>query len=228
MCLEVDFYNFGFGGRVFYSFSTCKGLRDEFSSTDLLDAHHSGGGVGTLYLPRRTVHHRLALPRTRTVASLDALSTTVWAVHVYFPPWRSWAFRMVRSPTVSFCTQGTGRGGGQRALPCSEPGDRRCGSRSSAPICPQTSSPHCSSLLHGRNQLLSTWYHWGLNSSFFFVLVFREDSQCWFRLMISSALGERQQDSSGNSFLLDAGNPGLPLTFSCVHRLWVEPREQPV
>ena len=172
MCLEVDFYNFGFGGRVFYSFSTCKGLRDEFSSTDLLDAHHSGGGVGTLYLPRRTVHHRLALPRTRTVASLDALSTTVWAVHVYFPPWRSWAFRMVRSPTVSFCTQGTGRGGGQRALPCSEPGDRRCGSRSSAPICPQTSSPHCSSLLHGRNQLLSTWYHWGLNSRFFFCSCF--------------------------------------------------------
>lgn len=40
------------------------------------------------------------------MASLDALSTTVWAMHVYFPPWRSWAFRMVRSPTVSFCTWG--------------------------------------------------------------------------------------------------------------------------
>ena len=31
----------------------------------------------------------------------------------------------------------------------------------------------------------------------------------------------------GNSVLLDAGNPGLPLT-SCMHRLWVESRELPV
>ena len=69
----------------------------------------------------------------------------------------------------------------------------------------------------------------GIKQQFFVVVVvFREDSQCWFRLMISSALGEGQQDSSGNSFLLDAGNPGLPLTFSCMHRLWVEPRELPV
>ena len=49
----------------------------------------------------------------------------------------------------------------------------------------------------------------GIKQQFFVVVVvFREDSQCWFRLMISSALGEGQQDSSGNSFLLDAGNPG--------------------
>lgn len=79
-------------------------------------------------------------PRTRTVASLDALSTTVWAMHVYFPPWRSWAFRMVRSPTVSFCTRGTGSGAGQRKQPwlVHESGDRRRGSESPALLLPQT------------------------------------------------------------------------------------------
>jgi hypothetical protein len=50
------------------------------------------------------------------VASFDAPSTTVWAMHVYFPPWRSWAFRIVRSPTVSFCTWGTARGKGSEEV----------------------------------------------------------------------------------------------------------------
>lgn len=51
------------------------------------------------------------------MASLDALSTTVWAMHVYFPPWRSWAFRMVRSPMVSFCTWGQLGAAGQSTGP---------------------------------------------------------------------------------------------------------------
>lgn len=101
-------------------------------------------------------------PRTRTVASLDALSTTVWAMHVYFPPWRSWAFRMVRSPTVSFCTWGTGSGGcrsGEGALASAASCEPRGRARSPllhyihGPPAPHSISE---SLLGGWSQLLPT------------------------------------------------------------------------
>lgn len=42
------------------------------------------------------------LPRTTSLAEAEALSTTVWAVHVYIPAWLSWAFTINRSPMFSF------------------------------------------------------------------------------------------------------------------------------
>lgn len=52
------------------------------------------------------------LPLTVSVADSEALSTTVWAVHVYRPECFSWVLRMVRSPTASFCV-GKRRHGGE-------------------------------------------------------------------------------------------------------------------
>lgn len=43
------------------------------------------------------------LPLTVSVADSEALSTTVWAVHVYRPECFSWVLKMLRSPIVSFC-----------------------------------------------------------------------------------------------------------------------------
>lgn len=43
------------------------------------------------------------LPLTVSVADSEALSTTVWAVHVYRPECFSCALEMLRSPTASFC-----------------------------------------------------------------------------------------------------------------------------
>lgn len=42
------------------------------------------------------------LPLTISTADSEALSTTVWAVHVYFPDCFSRVFKMVRSPIASF------------------------------------------------------------------------------------------------------------------------------
>lgn len=46
--------------------------------------------------------HEKLLPRTTSLAEAEALSTTVWAVHVYIPAWLSWAFTISRSPMFSF------------------------------------------------------------------------------------------------------------------------------